>query len=119
MRIIYSTRKTEKQCTSLKAATKLFGGDKALAASLLARINALEQAEILKDIVLMPTFHFHNLQGKMQGLFAIDVKARSDKWRIILEPLDDEEQPYHPCNIDVIAAVVRIVRIKELSPHYE
>ena len=119
MRIIYAHTKTEKQCKSLKEATKLFGSDKRLAISLLARITAIEQAEVLKDIILMPTFRFHNLKGKLDGYFAIDVKTRRDKWRVILQPLDEEENVFEPCNIDEIAAVVKIVEIREVSAHYE
>lgn len=67
----------------------------------------------------MPTFRFHNLKGKLKGYFAIDVKTIRDKWRIILQPLDDEEKAFDPCDIDKIAAVVRIVEIREVSAHYE
>ena len=119
MKIIYANTKTEKQCSSLKEATKLFGGDKRLAISLLARINAIEQATVIKDIILMPVFRFHNLKGKLDGYFAIDVKSVRDKWRIILQPLDENENAFDPCNIDEIADVVRIVEIIEVSAHYE
>ena len=119
MRIIYSNIKTERQSKSFKEATKLFGGDKRLATSLLARITAIEQAEVIKDIIVMPTFRFHKLNGKMEGFFAIDVKTRRDKWRIILQPLNEEENVFDPCNIDEIAAVVKIVEIREVSAHYE
>ena len=119
MRIVYSNNKIEKQCNNLKEATKLFGGDKRLAISLLARINAIEQADVIKDIIVMPTFRFHNLKGKLDGYFAIDVKTIRDKWRIILQPLDEEENVFDPCNIDEIADVVRIVEIREVSAHYE
>ena len=119
MRIIYANTKTEKQCNSLKEATKLFGGDKRLATSLLARINAIEQADVIKDIIVIPTFRFHNLKGKLDGYFAIDVKTIRDKWRIVLQPLDEEENVFDPCNIDEIAAVVKIVEIREVSAHYE
>ena len=54
MKVKYANAKTEKQCTSLKEAKKLFGGDKRLATSLLSRINAIEQAEVIKDIVVIP-----------------------------------------------------------------
>lgn len=64
MEVIYATEKLEEQCTSLKAANKLFGGDKVLGRSLLARINALKQAETIKDIIVQPTYHFHNLENK-------------------------------------------------------
>ena len=122
MEVVYSTSKIEKQCTVLKEAGKLFGGDKDLAVSLMARINALKQAEAIKDIIVQPTFHFHKLGNKngrnLEGYFAIDVKSRREQWRIILEPLDENKEPYVPCNIDVIAESVRIVKIEEVSKHY-
>lgn len=123
MELVFYDVKTENQCTSLKAAKKLFGGNSALANSLLARINALKQAETIKDIVVQPTFRFHKLENKgrkqLEGYFAIDVKSRRDPWRIIIEPLDENEEPYVPCNIDEIANRVRIVGVMEVSKHYE
>ena len=123
MEIIYKDTETEEQCNNLKAAKKLFGGDKALSISLLARINALKQAESIKDIIVQPSFRFHNLENKkrrnLDGYFAIDVKSRKEKWRIILEPLDENKEPFVPCNIDEIAPIVRIVEIVEVSKHYE
>jgi len=119
VKINYANEKVARQCSSLKAATKLFGGDKKMAASLLARINAIEQAVVIKDIILMPTFHFHKLQGNLKKYFAIDVKTRRDKWRIIMQPLDDTENPFDPLNIDEIASSVKIVEIREVSAHYE
>ena len=86
---------------------------------MLGRINAIEQAEVIKDIIVMPQFHFHNLQGKMKGSFAIDVKGRRDKWRIILCPLNDEGERFVSCYIDQIAEIVKIVEITEVSAHYE
>ncbi len=62
MDILYSTEKVHDQCTNLKAAQKLFGGDR---------------------------------------------------------PLDENEEPYNPCNIDEISGKVRIVEIREVSKHYE
>lgn len=119
MKITYANNKVEMQCTSMKDATRLFGGDRNLAISLLARINALESADVIRDIIIMPTFHFHNLHGKFEGFFAIDVKTRKDKWRIILQPLDEDERPFVSCHIDVIAASVKIIEIREVSAHYE
>ena len=119
MDIIYATEKVKSQCTSLKAATKLFGGKKELALSLMARINAIVQATVIKDIILMRPFRFHALKGNLKGYFAIDVKTVRDKWRIILQPLDEDGNVFDPCNIDEIASVVTIVEIREVSPHYE
>lgn len=119
MELVYENTKVEKQCTDLKTAKKLFGGNVIMATSLFSRINALQQAVVIKDIIMMPTFHFHKLGGNLQGYFAIDVKTRKDPWRIILQPLDESEIPYVPCNIDEIAGKVKIVEIKEVSNHYE
>ena len=114
MQLLYNNSKVQKQCTDLKIAKKLFGGNAVLATSLFARINAMQQASVIKDIVMMP-----KLSGNKDGFFAIDVKTRRDPWRIIIQPLDENEEPYDPCNIDEIAGVVRIVEVKEVSNHYE
>lgn len=123
MELIYKDNKLQKQCESLKDAKKLLGGNEKMAISLLARINALREAEVIKDIIVQPQFHFHELhdkgKSKLEGFFAIDVKTRKDPWRIILRPLDDNKDPFDPCNIDEIANIVEIVEIKEVSNHYE
>lgn len=101
----------------------LFGGNSALTQSLLARINVLKNAENIKDIIVQPAFRFHGLKNKkgrnLEGYFAIDVKSIRDSWRIILQPLNENKEPYHPCNIDEISNVVRIIEITEVSKHYE
>lgn len=100
------------------------GGNKACAISLMARITALKSANDLKDIINFPPFHFHKLKNNGKGknlwwYFAIDVKSRKDKWRIILEPLDENEMKFNPCFIDKIANIVKVIEIKEVSEHYE
>ena len=119
MKIEYANSKVELRCTSLKAAAKLFGGDKVFAVSLHSRINVITAANVIKDIIVILQFHFHKLIGELEGLFAIDVKTRRDKWRIILCPLDEEGRRFEPCYIDEIASSVRIVEIMEVSAHYE
>ena len=119
MRIIYSNSKVEQQCTSIKTATKLFGGDKKMALSLQSRIFAIQNADVIKDIIVMKPFRFHQLKGSLKGYFAIDVKTGRDKWRIILRPLDENKNVFDPCNIDEIAGIVRIVEIREVSAPYE
>ncbi|MBE6007351.1 MAG: hypothetical protein E7238_09450 [Sarcina sp.] len=123
MIIIYASVKIESQCTILKEALKLFGGNRVLAVSLLARVNALYAAECIRDIIVQPAFHFHNLGIKdgrnLTGLFAIDVKTRKAPWRLILQPLDEKEMPFVPCHIDEISATVKIIKIMEVSRHYE
>ena len=123
MELVYASKKVEEQCTDQRAAKKLFAGNSKLAVSLIARINALEQAVVLKDIIVQPQFHFHKLLNKdgrdLEGLFSIDVKTRRDPWRVILRPLDEDGKQFESCNIDEIAGTVEIVRVEEVSKHYE
>lgn len=119
MKILYANKKIERYCTSIKEASKLFGGDKKLALSLLSRINAFEQAEVINDICVNRPFRFHKLSGNYNGYFAVDVRNIRDKWRIILQPLDENKKTFKPCHIDEIAHMVKIVEIIEVSAHYE
>ena len=123
LKVNYSTEKVKNLCEDLRIAKKFFNGNTLLAKSLMARINALKQADTIKDIIVQPAFHFHKLINKngrdLEGYFAIDVKSRREQWRIIIEPLDENEQTYNPCNIDEIAENVRVVEIMEVSKHYE
>lgn len=123
MKLEYGSDEVRRQCTNIKAAAKLFGGDRQLALKLYSRINALEQAEVIRDIVVQPTFRFHDLKNKngrnLEGFFAIDVKTKKEPWRIILQPLDMDGNPFAPCNIDEVSGIVRIVGIREVSKHYE
>ena len=124
MKIKYKNKKIEEICTNIKKATLHFGGDKNMAISLFSRINALQQSETIMDIILQPQMRFHKLTNKgknnnFEGYFAIYVKTKRDKWRLIIEPLDDNEEKFIPCNIDLIAKIVKIIEIKEVSNHYE
>ena len=123
MDLVYASEKLKTQCTSVKSAKKFFNGDAQLSVSLLSRINALKEADTLKDIIIQPAFHFHKLKNKngrdFEGFFAIDVKSRREQWRIILQPLDENENEYESCNIDQIAGLVKIIGIQEVSRHYE
>lgn len=58
MEVRYANDKVEQQCTSIKAATKLFGGDKGLAISLHARINAIKGAVVIVILSLCHSFVF-------------------------------------------------------------
>ena len=123
MELVYASDKVRIQCTSVKAAKKLFGGNAELVKSLFARINALQMADTIMDIIVQPTFHFHNLgnmnRKNLEGFFAIDVKSRKEQWRVILQPLNENKEPFEPCQIDRISSYVRIVEITEVSKHYE
>ena len=64
LKVVYATDKVENLCEDLKVAKKNFDGNTVLANSLMARINALKQADTIKDIIVQPAFHFHKLINK-------------------------------------------------------
>ena len=123
MEIIYVSRKKEEECTDMKSISKKFGGDMIIIQNLQSKINALKEAITIKDIISLPTYRFHNLRNKngrnFDGYFAIDVKTRKEPWRIIIQPLNENKEPYNPCRIDEIAASVKCIKIVEVSRHYE
>ena len=53
MKLEYASEKVKLQCTDVKVALKLFGGDKNLVNSLFARINAIVSAYTIKDIIFI------------------------------------------------------------------
>lgn len=121
--IQYSSEKVRAYCTNPSKANAHFGGNKMMGRSLLSRINAIECADFIKDIVVQSQFRFHKLhndgKSNLEGWFSIDVKTRKEAWRIILRPLDADQKPYNPCNIDEVASVSSHVEILEVSKHYE
>ena len=123
MEVIFASKKLEEQCTDIRAAKKLVGGDEKTALGILARINALRQAPTIKDIIVQSQFRFHNLDNqhkrKLKGYFAIDVTNRRCPWRLVVQPLDKNKEPFDPCNIDEISDIVEVVGIMEVSKHYE
>ena len=122
LEVVYASKTVEEQCTNVKAAKKFTGGDERTALGILSRINALKQASTLKDIVVQPQLHFHNLDNhhkrKLKGYFAIDITSRKSPRRLIIRPLSKSKEPFNPCNIDEIADLVEVVEVIEVSSHY-
>lgn len=119
MKLIYSKNKWQDICNDKDKAAKFFGGDKKLGLALLAVIQALDSAVFIHDIIVLPQYRFHKLYGDREGFFAIDIKGKKNPWRLILQPLDENEEPFVPCHIDQIAKSVKVVEITEVSKHYE
>lgn len=90
---------------------------------LITLIQALEAAVVLRDISQMPQYHLHPLKNKgrrkLKGYYAIDICGRREPWRVILQPLDSNHEAFDSTNIDEIAGIVRVVKIEQVSKHYE
>lgn len=65
MKIIYTNKTIEKQCTELRRAKKDFSDKVAL--KLHQLINLLETSDSLASVTAFPSYHFHQLKGKRNG----------------------------------------------------
>ena len=117
MDIVYGKKETEKICTDIKHAKKKMEANIAL--KLHNRISLIEEFETLEDVILFIPFHFHKLNGKLAGKFALDVAGRKCGCRIIIEPLNSEGHRYEEPRIDLIAKTTKMLLIVEVSDHYE
>lgn len=109
MKIIYRTKKLEKQCTNLKTAKKDYG-DK-IARKLLQAINFIQQAPNLSLIINYRPFHFHDLKADREGQYAIDIGSRRDGYRLIMK--FDEGAVFEK------SVYIEDVYLLEMGKHYE
>lgn len=65
MKLIYTNKTVEKQCTELRRAKKDFSDKVAL--KLHQLINLLETSDSLASVTAFPRYHFHQLKGKRNG----------------------------------------------------
>ena len=118
MRLVFADSDVEKVCTDRRVAKKLFGGNEPLVRSLFARLSFLESARSIEEVRRYPGMRFHSLRN-IGGVFAVDVKTVREPWRIILQLLDGNGNPFEPCEIDKVAPFIEILSVEEVSKHYE
>ncbi len=120
MEVKYKDEDLEKFCHDYKKASKKLAG---FANDLLAKMNFIEQANSFKDIRNYSPFNCHQLGKKKkdyEGLWSLDLKGRKTSWRIIVAPLDENENIFIPKDdFYSICDTIKIIRIEEVSNHYE
>ena len=117
MKIKYKNKKVKKQCEDLKTAVKDF--DNKTAEKLHATINFIKNAKNLRDIVNMPIYHFHHLEGKRKEQYAMDINGRKSGYRLIVVPLDENENEVRRDGAESIFECTNILLIVEVSKHYD
>ena len=112
MRLIYTNKTVEKQCTELRRAKKDFSDKIAVKLHLL--INFLEAADSLASVTAFPKYHFHQLKGKRQGQFALDIDVRRSSYRLIVGFREEDVEKVFSTPIEI-----EILKKEEVSNHYE
>ncbi|HHT20515.1 MAG TPA: hypothetical protein GXZ74_03655 [Tissierellia bacterium] len=75
MDLIYLTMKSEKYCTDLKQAKRNFGTE--AGERLLATINFSESVQSLHDVLVIPRFRLHPLEGKLSNYLSGRLSKRA------------------------------------------
>ena len=111
MEINYGNKKVEKQCTILREAKKVF--DAVTARKLFEKLNIISAAENLQSVINYGPLHFHDLKGKREGTYSMDVNGRKSSYRIICS--------FDEPKIDIFShsSSITIIKIEEVSNHYE
>lgn len=119
MLIKYKNTSVEKLCTTEKAAKKFFDNMRYFQ-DLKSVLNLIEQSPALTDIIAFPQLHFHPTDFYIKNSFGLDISGRRSKYRLIIVPLDDfdnvvvkDDRFFSKCK------QIRILRIEEVSKHYE
>lgn len=112
MQVQYTNKTVEKQCRSLKQAKKDFS-DK-VAQKLHKLVNFIESADNLASVIAFPTYHFHDLKGKRDGQYALDIDGRRGSYRLIVCFHDVDKE-----TVFSSASTIEIIQIEEVSKHYD
>ena len=64
-------------------------------------INFLEAADSLSSVTAFPKYHFHQLNGKRQGQFALDIDGRRSSYRLIVEFRDEDLEKVFPSPVEI------------------
>ncbi len=116
----YKSEELKEFCHDRKKAARKLAG---YADSLLADINYIEQADSFNDVMAYLPFHCHQLGAKkkdLTGFWGLDVKGRKTSWRIIVAPLNENEEIIYPGpDFFKECKTIKIIRIEEVSNHYE
>ena len=117
MKIIYSNKKTEKYCEDFDKAIKTYG--KEVANRLMNLLNAIESFPTLLDLLGLPQYRLHALEGNRNFQYSF-VIHKGSKWRLIVYPLDESGNILKDrSNERVMLSKAVMVEILEISEHYD
>lgn len=112
MIIRFKNSKVKKQCRDIRQARKEFPNR--VPEKLFQIINFIEAAENLESVINNPVYRFHDLKGRCNGLYAMDIAGRKSSYRLIVtfEGVSKEQ-------VFTEAITIVSIEIEEVSNHYE
>lgn len=116
MNIQYKNNQIKRVCNNHNKAVKQF--NVRVADRLHEVLNFINNADSLNDVAKMPAYRLHPLFGNRAGCFAIDL-IKSTGFRLILIPLDDDDNEYSTNDINIIYHSSSTIILLEVSNHYD
>lgn len=115
MQILYKNKTVEKQfCSTYK---KKWRYPEQVKKKLEAAENFILNAESLMDIASYPPFHFEHLKGNRKTEWSI--RLGNTGYRVTMIPCDDHGREIVEGDILSLCRAIRIVKVTEVSNHYE
>lgn len=115
MKIVYKSKAVMKQFSSKYRSGWRY--PRPVIEKLLAAETFIKAAASLKDVASYPPFHFHLLIGDRAGEWSIYLGKTG--YRVTMIPCADDESELLSGDIMAQCSVVKIVKITEVSNHYE
>jgi plasmid maintenance system killer protein len=117
MKLIYSDKKTQSLCEDYKTAVKKLNKD--VADKLMVLIQLLESFVALGDLSSLPQYRLHGLTGNRANQYSLVIR-KGTKWRLIVYPLDENEQLLtDKSNEKEMLSKAVVVEVVEVSEHYD
>ncbi|OQQ77638.1 hypothetical protein BUE87_01405 [Ligilactobacillus salivarius] len=119
IKLEYKNKKVKKLCTNIAHAKRNM--DSKIVTKLYSLINLLEESKNLQDVNAFLIYNLHKLVGDRSGNYALDIGERRAGYRLIIKPLDEDSNQKMNLNDNLIEfySSIEIVRIEEVSKHYE
>lgn len=115
MKILFKNKTVEKQfCSKYKKSWKYPDQVKR---KLEQAENFIENSNSLLDIANYPPFHFERLKGKRKHEWSI--RLGNTGYRVTMIPCDENEQEIIDGDIMAQCKFIKIVKVTEVSNHYE
>lgn len=115
MEILYKRGTAEKQFSSKYKKSWKYPAQ--VQRKLEAAENFIEQANSLLDIAKYPPFRFEHLKGKRKEEWSI--RLGNTGYRVTMIPCDDKGNEITEGDIMAQCKMIRIVKVTEVSNHYE
>ena len=118
MILIYQPKHLEKGLTDETKLTRKYGNK--IAAAIVRLIGFLEDSTCLYDVYAMPQYMMELLKGDLAGCYSLTLDKKKSKWRVILVPLDENNEPIRPSDNEIgFLKSVKAVAIRRISEHYD